>query len=156
MAGLSKLTDSLIKSDDSGVQGVADDDCFMGDAVEGDAMNEHRLLVLVRKFNGDRWVTAGVVPRSPEEYAVKTTTKDLQISVQLRWNAMKSLMQSAVQTLRETVGPVDVIFEESGVAESQQNASVERAIWEFQSTARSVVFACQERQRVKLVLPHTH
>ena len=63
MAGLSKLTDSLIKSDDSGVQGVADDDCFMGDAVEGDAMNEHRLLVLVRKFNENQWVTAGVVTR---------------------------------------------------------------------------------------------
>ena len=121
----------LNMSDDSGVKGVACDCCFMGDAVAVDAMNERCLLVLVHKFYGDRWVTARVVPRKgPEEYAVKAIAEDLQQSGVCRFlcisdgeTAIKSLKQHAVQQLRETVGPADVIFEESGAAESQQHVS---------------------------------
>ena len=58
------------------------------------------------------------------------------------------------KNLRATVAPVDVIFEESGAAKSQQHAIVERAIWEVQSTARSLAHACQAHHRVKLPLTH--
>ena len=126
-------------------------------------MNERCLLVLVQKFYGDRWETARIVPRKgPEEYAVKATAEDLQQSAMYRClhqsdgdDAVKSLRQHAVQKLRETVRPVDVIFEESGAAESQQLAIVERAIWEVQSTARTLVHACQEHHRLKLPLSRT-
>ena len=94
----------------------------MGGAVEGEAMNERCLPVLVHKLTGGRWVTAGAVPRrGPEDYAVKATAEDLHQSGMCGC-LCKSNGENASQSLmRETVGPVDVIFDESGVAESQQN-----------------------------------
>ena len=50
---------------------------------------------------------------------------------------------------------VEMIFEESRFAESQQHAFVEQAIWEVESTARTLVHAFQEHHRVKLLLTHT-
>ena len=89
--------------------------------------------VIVFKFHGDRRVTARVVPRKdPEECAVNATAEDLQHSGK----------QHAVQTVRESVGSVDVVFEENGAAESQQNAGVEQAIWGGRNTARTLVHAC--------------
>ena len=83
--GLAKLTNTLTASDASGVKGVAFGYCCMGDAVEGDAMNERCLPVLVYKIYGDRWVITRVVPRKgPEEYAVKATAEDLQQSGKCR------------------------------------------------------------------------
>ena len=101
-----KLADTFLKtSDDSGVTGVACDYCFTGDPVEGDAMNERCLLVLVHKFYGDRCVTERVVPRrGREDYAVQATAEDFEQSGMCRClhksdceDAIKSLKQHAVQ-----------------------------------------------------------
>ena len=134
VAGRGKADEHFLKtSDDSGVKGVACDYGLKQNSAEGDAIR-------------DRWVTARVVPqKGPEGYAVKATAVDLQQSGMCSFlcksdggNEIKPLKQRAVQQLRETVGPVDVIFEESRAAESQQHATNERAIWE-QSTARTLV-----------------
>ena len=80
----------------------------MGDAVEGDAMNERCLPTLVHKFCRDPWVTARVVPQpGPEEYTLKAAAEDVQHGE----DAIKSSKQHAVRKMRETVGQVDVIFE---------------------------------------------
>ncbi|CAK0797196.1 unnamed protein product [Prorocentrum cordatum] len=146
VAGKGKADPHFLKtSDDLGVQGVACDYCFMGDAVESDKATDKCLPILVHNFYGDRWVSARVVPRKgPETYAVKATVDDV----------MQSLKQEVVKKLRKVAGPVDVILEESSTSESQQNAVVERAIWEVQSTARTLVHACLEHHRVQVPLKH--
>eukprot|EP00959_Pyramimonas_sp_CCMP1952_P425675 8916420-Pyramimonas_sp.AAC.1 len=135
VAGKGKADPHFLKtSDDLGVQGVACDYCFMGDAVESDKATDKCLPILVHNFYGDRWVSARVVPRKgPETYAVKATVDDSDGEP-----AIESLKQEVVKKLRKVAGPVDVILEESSTSESQQNAVVERAIWEVQSTARTL------------------
>ena len=49
---------------------------------------------------------------------------------------------------------MNVQMEESGVGESQQNAIVERAIWEVESMNRTLVHAAQELHDVTLKLTH--
>ncbi|CAK0871008.1 unnamed protein product [Prorocentrum cordatum] len=163
VAGKGKADPHFLKtSDDFGVQGVACDYCFMGDAVESDKATDKCLPILVHKFYGDRWVSARVVPRKgPETYAVKATVDDVMQAGFAKFTyksdgepAIKSLKQEVVKKLREVAGPVDVILEESGTSESQQNAVVERAIWEVQSTARTLVHACLEHHRVQVPLKH--
>ena len=163
VAGKGKADPHFLKtSDDLGVQGVACDYCFMGDTIESDKATDKCLPILVHKFYGDRWVSARVVPhKGPETYAVKATVDDLMQAGFAKFTyksdgepAIKSLKQEVVKKLREVAGPVDVILEESGTAESQQNAVVERAIWEIQSTARTLVHACLEHHRVQVPLKH--
>ena len=97
-------------------------------------------------------MTAIVVPRKgAEENAVEDTAEDLQQIGMSSFlcksdgeNSIKSLKQRAVQKLRETNGPVDVIFQEwrCGVA-ATCNRQSERS-GRFRSTARTLVHACQE------------
>ena len=55
VTGKGKIDGHFLKApDDSGEIGAACDHCFMGEAVEGDAMNERCLPVLVHKSFGDR------------------------------------------------------------------------------------------------------
>ena len=55
MAKQGKAGGQFLKtSDDIGVRVAACDHCFMGDAVESDAMSEKCILLRVRKFYGDR------------------------------------------------------------------------------------------------------
>ena len=57
VAGKGKADPHFLKtSDDLGVQGVACDYCFMGDAVESDKATDKCLPILVHKFYGGRWV----------------------------------------------------------------------------------------------------
>ena len=65
-----------------------------------------------------------------------------------------ALKHEVVRKLRKDVGPIGVQFEESGVGESQGNAVVERAIWEIESMARTLVHAAQDFHDVKFELAH--
>ena len=54
------------------------------------------------------------------------------------------------RSLRRDAGLIGVQFEESVVGESRGNAVVERAIWEIESMARTLVHAAQEFLEAKL------
>ena len=85
----------------------------MGGAVEVDAINERCLFFHVGSQKRSRRVRG-------ESRFRRLATKWTDVrSNQIEKTRFKSLQQHAVQKLRETVGPVDVIFEESCTAESQ-------------------------------------
>ena len=99
--------------DDSAVKGVACEYCFMGDVVK--VIQRTNVACLC-------WFTNST--RILEECAVKATAEDLEQSGMCRCLYISD-GQYAVHKLKETVEPVDVVFESSGAAESQQNESVE-------------------------------
>ena len=110
----------------------------MGESIEGDAMNEHSLSSCVGSH----------ILRRPMGHSKSCQAK--------RSRGVRSESHCGrLATLRETVGPVGVICEENGLAELQQHAIVERAIWPVQSLARKLVQACQQHHRVKQPLTHT-
>ena len=59
-----------------------------------------------------------------------------------------------MEELQKKTGEVRVQYEEAGTGESQQNAHVERAIWEVEGLARTNVFAAEALHGVKKALDH--
>ncbi len=150
------------ESDEAGVPVVACDYAFMGEKVEDEQLSDKCLPILVHKFGPDRWLSSHVVKKKgPDPWAVAIAAHDLALSglQKLVYKSdgepsIKALKAAVVRKLRESSGAVDVQFEESGVGESQGNAMVERAIWEVESMARTLVHAAQELHGVKFELTH--
>jgi hypothetical protein len=103
-----------------------------------------------------------VVPRKGEDpYAIQAAANDLELSGYTDFvfksdgeASIKALKRRAVEELRKKVGEVRVQYEEAGTGESQQNAHVERAIWEVEGLARTNVFAAEALHGVKTTLEH--
>ena len=75
--------------------------------------------------------------------------------------ALKALKRAGVNRYRELMASsespaaeIKVIFEESAYGESQQNAHAERAIWEVEGMARTLLFACEDRHEIKTPSDH--
>ena len=100
-----------------------------GEKVEDEKLSDKCLPILVHKFHADRWVTSHVVPRKgADPWAVTVAAADLEQSGLSKFiyksdgeNSIKSLKREVIRKLKDTVGDVQAIPEESGVGESQQN-----------------------------------
>ena len=132
-------------------------------AEAGDEASEQGLPVLVHKLYGDRWVTAHVVPRKgPDPWAVRVAASDLEASGLSSFlyksdgeSAILALKRRVTEELRGRVGPqLRVQHIEAGVGESQQNSVVERAIWEAQGVARTLMHAVRVQQGTDIPLAH--
>ena len=142
---------------------IACDCCFMGEKVEEAKLSEKCMPIIVHKNLMDRWVTSHVVSRKgADAWAVKISAFDLEQAGFAKFiyksdgePSIKDFKRAVVAKHREKVGPaLQVIVEESGVGESQSNAHVERAIWEVEGLARTLMFAAQELHDVKVPLAH--
>ena len=151
------------ESDEDGVACVACDYCFMGEMVEDEKLSSKCLPIIVHKFYQDRWVTAHVVrAKGADEQAVKAGAEDLEQSGLQRFiyksdgeRAIVAYKAAVSRKLREKVGDIRIQPEESGVGESQSNAVVERAIWDIESMARTLVHAAKELHGCDFPLQHS-
>jgi hypothetical protein len=104
----------------------------------------------VGRFTRDIWLLTHPLPvkGAAHPWIIKKLTEDVQMSglVQIMIKtdqepAILDLKRVLIKQLKETAGVtiIEAMPEESPVQASQSNAVVERAVWEMQSTTRSLV-----------------
>ena len=145
------------------------DYCFMGSQMDAKESSKDTNVTYVSRDHVDRWITSHPVRRKgAEKQAVEADAKDLYAAGYSHFifksdgeRALKALKRAAVEKYRQLAGTggeaskeIRVIYEESAYGESQQNAHAERAIWEVEGMARTLVFACEDMHGMKTQPDH--
>jgi hypothetical protein len=112
---------------------------------------------------GSRWVDSHVVQSKGvlHEYSAKVVAQDIVRSGYGNFIfksdgevSILALKRAAVSEVRRMGHEVTVQPEESPVGDSQKNGYVERAIWEVQSTVRTLIHAANEMHGVEFDVRH--